>query len=309
MTFGDASLVITDRSESPLTHWSLPALIRQNPGEIPALFIPGPDATESLEIDDETMIEAIETIQQAVSRRRPRPGRLRTLLSLAGILLIAGVLIFILPGVLIRHTATVAPAPLRAEIGQALLDRIGRVSGTACSTRAGTRSLNRLSRRLFSAPYPKITVLPAGIATTSQLPGGTLLVNRSLVEDFEDPEVLAGYLLAEKQRGLDHDPLLLMLERVGPIASFRLLTTGHLPDTVLDSYAETLVTLPNIDVSEDTLLAQFKDANLSSRPYAYAVDVSGETTLTLIEADPVGENGTLVLSDADWVQLQAICGE
>lgn len=310
VTFGEASLVLTDRAENPLTHWSLPALIRQNPGEEPAVYIPGPDATESLEIEDRTMIEAIETIRKAVSRSRPRPGRLRMILSASGGLAIAAIVLLVLPGVLVRHTSNVVPDLVRAEIGAQLLDRISRVSGTACETPAGQRALSRLSRRLFTGDTTDLVVLPAGVATTAHLPGDILLINRALAEDFEGPEALAGFLLAEDTRRHSKDPLKRLLQQAGTMAAFRLLTTGRLPKETLDSYAETLLTQPSEDVSDDTLLSRFETAGLSTRAYAYALDVSGETTLALIEADPVREGADdLLVSDADWVRIQSICGE
>ena len=52
LTFGDATLVISDNAMRPLAHWSLAAINRSNPGERPAIFLPGPDAAETLEIDD-----------------------------------------------------------------------------------------------------------------------------------------------------------------------------------------------------------------------------------------------------------------
>ena len=78
VSFGDASLIIRELpSERALSHWSLPAARRLNPGRMPALFAPGPDTTEELEIDDETMIAAIAKVHALIERRRPRPGRLR----------------------------------------------------------------------------------------------------------------------------------------------------------------------------------------------------------------------------------------
>jgi hypothetical protein len=48
---------------------------------------------------------------------------------------------------------------------------------------------------------------------------------------------------------------------------------------------------------------------LRSSPYAYALDITGETVLPLIEADPRRALGSReVLKDADWVRLQGICG-
>jgi len=77
LSFGDASLVVSDTAERVLTHWSLAALERLNPGGSPALYAPGADSDETLEVDDALMIEALETVRMAVDKGRPRPGRLR----------------------------------------------------------------------------------------------------------------------------------------------------------------------------------------------------------------------------------------
>ena len=43
VSFGNATLVLTDRAGRPLAHWSMPALERLDGGEGPALY--APDAT------------------------------------------------------------------------------------------------------------------------------------------------------------------------------------------------------------------------------------------------------------------------
>lgn len=61
---------------------------------------------------------------------------------------------------------------------------------------------------------------------------------------------------------------------------------------------------------EATLLALFRNAGVPSRPYALARDLSGETVLPLIEADPFPDGAPEpVLRDGDWLRLQSICGE
>ena len=77
VSVGDASLVIYDSAGRPLGHWSLPAVIRLNVGTRPALFAPGPDAPEELEINEDEMIDAIEKVRKTIEKRRPRQGRLR----------------------------------------------------------------------------------------------------------------------------------------------------------------------------------------------------------------------------------------
>ena len=88
VSIGSASLIITDAQDRPLTHWSIAAIARENPGKFPALYRPDGDAGESLELaeSEKQMIDAIEKLRRAVEKRRPKPGRLRLLfvVSLVG---------------------------------------------------------------------------------------------------------------------------------------------------------------------------------------------------------------------------------
>ena len=86
VSLGEATLTISDFNEQALTHWSLAALERQNPGVFPAIFNPDGDPDETLELEDSetTMIEAIDRLQRAIDRARPHPGRLRWF-SVAGV--------------------------------------------------------------------------------------------------------------------------------------------------------------------------------------------------------------------------------
>lgn len=92
------------------------------------------------------------------------------------------------------------------------------------------------------------------------------------------------------------------------MATLKLLTSGTLPERALEEHARTLLTVPPTPVSDAALIARFAEAGVPSSPYAYALDVSGEDVLGLIEADPLRDRPVRpVLSDGDWVQLQAIC--
>ncbi len=106
VSFGDATLVISEaRSARALTHWSLPAILRLNAGQIPARYAPAPDADEELELDDETMVAAIDKVHTLIAARQPHPGRLRNLLLGAGLVAVLGIGILWMPRALIDHTA------------------------------------------------------------------------------------------------------------------------------------------------------------------------------------------------------------
>jgi len=309
VSFGNTSLMICNQADEALSHWSLPAVQRLNPGQMPALFAPNSEASETLEIEDQTMVDAIEKVRASIDRRRPHPGRLRLAVFLGLSATIAALGIFWLPGALERHTVGVVPYEKRLLIGQALLANIIRLSGKPCDTASGAVARERLALRLFGKSSGRLVIVSGGITKSALLPGRFVLLNKALVEDFEGPEVVAGYVQLELARASMQDPLGRMLSFLGGLASFRLLTTGEVKDDDLRAYAQHLLTTPAPMPPDDVILARFKAAGFSSSPLAYEIDITGETTLALIESDPYRNTPhPPLLSDSSWVSLQSICG-
>ncbi|MCK0142041.1 hypothetical protein [Aliiroseovarius sp. F20344] len=310
LSLGDATLTISDMRENVLNHWSLPAIQRVNPGERPAIFIPGEDATEELETDDEDMIRALEKVRKLIERRRPHPGRLRHWVTAGALLSLLLLTVFWLPGALRSYTVSVVPEATRAALGQRIMARIGRITGQECRGRDGRVVLSRLARNVTGNSALHVVVLSSGVQTSKHLPGNITLVNRALIEDFEHPDVIAGFLLAEELRRETTDPLLPLLDHVELRGTVRLLTTGDLPDASIDQYAEDILIAPQSDLPTTALLNRFGGQGVPSTPYAYALDLTGETTLDLIEADPTPITSARdLLTDDDWIRLQGICGE
>ena len=308
VSIGDATLTISNMQDQPLAHWSLAALERLNPGKFPAIFHPDGDVGETLELaqDETAMLDAIERLRNAIEGSRAHPGRLRTVSIFSGLGLVAALLVFWLPGAMMRHTVSVVPEIKRKAIGQALLGRIERVSGQACSTRESAPILARLAERTGAR---QIVILRDGVTSSLHLPGGIILLSSSLIEDHEDPAVAAGAVLVERVRADASDSLEEVLSAGGILSTFRLLTTGKLDRSSLDQYAESMVSAPRPDVPEDKILEIFAHAAIPTTPYAYSQDITGEDVLGLIEADPMaGRSLEPVLNDRDWVQLQNICG-
>ncbi|WP_116083054.1 hypothetical protein [Tropicimonas sp. IMCC34011] len=309
VSFGNASLVISDTANRALDHWSLAAVARMNPGEEPALYTPSAEASETLEIEDSTMIEAIEKVRAGLDRARPRQGRVRWLVTAGIAAAVIGLGVFWLPEALLQQAVGALPPSARADIGTELFRAIGRVSGAPCRTPRGDRALAQLHNRLVAPREGAILVLRDGLTGTVTLPGGLILLDRRLVEDHETPDVAAGYILAEVVRTEAESPMERLLRASGPFATLKLLTSGEISDKTLNAYAEYLVGTERPQVAPTALLPKFQAARVSSTPYAYAEDISGEATLPLIESDPMrGGDAEPVLTDSSWVALQNICG-
>lgn len=308
VSFGNATIVLSDANDKPLAHWALPAIQRLNAGARPAIYSPNKETAETLEIADESMVNAIEKIRALIERQRPKPGRLRWWILGSFVAGAAALAVFWLPDALVRHTASVLPQVKRQEIGQSLMANIKRVSGQACSTTYGSRALNALAARLADGPPSQLVILPSGVRNATHLPGGFILLNHELVEDYEEPDVAAGYIIAEQLRAENLDPLIALLNAAGLRSTFTLLTTGKVSDAALTAYAEQLLTSPPAALQTQKLLQKFEAANTRSTPYAYGVDQTGETTIDLIEADPFASTPPRpLLSDEQWINLQSIC--
>ncbi|MFD2174463.1 hypothetical protein [Rhodobacter lacus] len=312
VSFGDTSLVISDdRSTAALAHWSMAAVVRRNPGTRPAIFAPSEDPGEELEISDETMVEAIEKVQALIEAHRPHPGRLRRIgwVSTAVVALL-GVALW-LPGALIDQAARVLPAPKREEIGRLVLADLERSTGVACHSSAGDAALEALAERL--GDMVQIAVLPHQLGGARILPGGVVALGQDTLIGLDTPEVAAGAILVARQAQAGEAPVHALLAWSGAVSALRLLVTGDLPAREIAGYGAALiatpVALPQRPAETDALLAAFKAAGVASTPYAYALDPTGETVLSLIEADPFrgAPAPEPVLPDAQWLALKDIC--
>ncbi len=300
---GEASLTFLDlRSGTALSHWSLPAVVRLNPGDLPARYAPGNgDEGETLELDDAPMIEAVETVRAAIGADAPKPGRLR-LGIFAGIVGAAVLLaVFWLPDALAMHTASVLPAAARAVIGRDVLADIARVAGTPCARPAGLRAARRLADRLFAPGGAEIAVVREGIGGALPLPGQIIVLDARILGMADAPELPAAHLLAARLRAEAVDPLVPVLRWSGLGATLRLLATGTLPPSAVAGYGAHLLSLPPAPVDPQELARRAATAGVDLGPYA----ATDEAVRMAAMADPATPR--LILSDADWISLQSIC--
>ena len=308
VSFGEASLVISDSlSAAPLAHWSLPAVLRHNPGTEPAVFSPDADAGETLEIDDPEMIGALET----VARSLRRDGRRRPLLRLAmagGVALtLLALAVFWLPRALVDHAVRALPQAKKAEIGAMVVEDLARSGFETCAAPLGLRALTRLQERLGGVQL--VVLSGAGAPAALALPGGTVALGEAVIAEYDSGEVAAGHVLAARAGAEAEDPLAGLLQKAGVRATLMLLITGDLPGGALRGYGARLAAEPPAPVPPaDMLLWRFAAAEVPAAPYARAVDPSGAQTRALIEGDPFRDTpAPPVLADSDWVSLQGIC--
>ena len=305
----EATLILSDpKTEMALSQWSLPALKRLNPGKVPALFGPGLDDDETLEIDDPEMIAALETLRGTLERRRSKPGRLRgVIMGSAGVIL-GALAVFWLPGKLTEYTAAMLPPTTRAALGKLALQDLTKLTGSPCSTKAGTAASVALGLRLNPTQPPHVLLVREALKTPIALPGNLVVLPASLLQS--NPDAVAGAILAASQTAASQDLLQPLLAHAGFVETLRLLASGEIAADALDGYGQSLLTAPAPTLADADLLIGFKTAQVTSTPYAYSLDTTGESTLGLIEADPYPKGSDpMVLEDATWAGLQDICNQ
>lgn len=302
VTLGKATLVIVSETDVALSHWSLPALERINPSAKPAQYRPAKDSTELLEIDDETMVDAIETVRRAITRRQPHHGRLRGVMRLGLVAVVITLAILWVPGAIRAYTSAMLPPVLREDIGTRLLSHLVPVTGPACANRQSLPAVRAISERLFGAEPPRVVVLSGGPVRSLSLPGNMLLLHRELIEAAEQAEVPAGYLIVEAQRAAEAPPLASLLDQSSLWTSVKLLTTGEIDEESLKHYAESL---PLVGGEMPLGISQaFISAALTPQPYLDDLEFRGTPLPDIADQVSVPEP---VLSDAQWIRLQDIC--
>lgn len=307
---GATSLILSDpKREIALSHWSLPAVKRLNPGEMPAVFAPESAEGETLEIDDNEMIVALETVHAAIRSAQPHPGRLRNTFLGTVALGILAIGIFWLPDALERHTASFLPRTTRHDIGREALADLTRLTGQPCNAKNGQAALAKLSERVFGPDSGiELIIVRTGLAQAQNLPGRIVVLAESLLAEQDGPEIAAGFALAARISAEMNDPMISLLHHAGIGATFRLLTTGALPETAVAGYGDKMIATAPVPPPDDILLSRFEAVGLATTPYATARDPSGTTTANLIEADPFSNViPPALLPDGDWVSLQDIC--
>ncbi len=306
VSFGDASLVLSDHNENALAHWSLAAVRRMSKSGSTVTYAPDGDTEEELEISDETMVKAIETIQARLRRGLPKPGRVRWIVGSGFVVILTSLILFWFPGAIARYAASIVPDVIAQQIGDKALHQVETLSGKSCYSPLGDEALRGLENRLIGTPSNRIVVSELGARPSSHLPGGLILINRRLLEQHSEPDVAAGYILMERAAQDERPPLLDLFASMGTRNVIRFLTSGDVSDTALRRYAETRVTGQTSPPSDENLLALFEISALGTASFAGAISDS-EQAATLLAGAIAAADQRPLMRDRDWLALQSIC--
>ncbi len=240
VSFGNATLVLSDFSDSPLAHWALVAIRRLSLTDGVATYAPDGEATETLEIDDPEMIEAI----AQVSRLRPVSEKPRKWGRVLALVLLLGA---------VGYAGSVAPAKLRGQALEMTTKDSARQLGwqmlealdlQVCRSAGVDNTLLSLGKLSFPKGGYTIQVTRNGPAGAS-FPGGLILVNEAALQQMTTPTQLVRWV----QKQAENRPPLDQVFEAPPLKDiFTYVTTGGLPAGSLKTSAETVLAATRRDL-------------------------------------------------------------
>lgn len=297
VSFGNATLVLSDFSEQPLTHWSLAAVEKIAEVEGVALFAADAGTDEMIEMSDPQMIEAIaEVSEMARATARPAPPRRGLRWPVLGGLALAaalGTLVWWGPELARDYARGLVSADQEKFLSTRIMSGLG---VSPCTGPEGRVARALLERRLGL----RLRIMPWSKPRLARLPDGTVLLSRELVETAVSAEEIAGWAVLAAA-GTHDSPLDQWIAEVGVPDLLRFLASAEVPaDGIARMRAllriQAIPTGPEAVAAAAAALAQ---AEIDPRPFATR---NAAAPPALPEAPrPV------FAKDRDWVALQNIC--
>ncbi len=341
--FGDASLMILDMQDTPITHWPL-ATLRSLGATGPGLsLIPDYGGDERLMVQDTQMIDAIRAVCPKLDKSEPVSGRRWS--RIAGWTALAGaslyLIMFHLVPALSDQMAEMIPPDAEIAMGEKMTEEFASLLSRFeeqrfCSTPEGDRALGRMVARLEDSAdlyLPlNVRVLDHKMINAFALPGGQVVLFRGLIDAADTPEEVAGVLAHEIGHVAHRDPTRLTLRSAGTAGLLGLMLGDFTGASVTVALSEALLQSGYRREAEaaadDFANAALTNQGLPTKPFAgfflKLSDKVGETPELLTHlathpdlkgraakaeaADRIGDQPfTPALNDQDWVALQSIC--
>ena len=307
VSFGNATLVLSDFQDQPLSHWSLSALNIAEQKADKVIYAPDPDSRERLIIDDAQMVEAIAAVSSDAQNFESTPqvsrNWLRPVTALL-VLLIAGLVVWYGPDALRHKAISLIPQERAVLLGGDVFDAMDQ---QRCLPR-GRQGLRELTRVLGFKGRDAVRVVK-GDARLSALPGAQVMVSDGFLRKAGSGEELAGWLALARETGRNTSAMQTFIaqQSVGQVLNF--LMNGEFSQGDIDwmaAYAQKTDMRPsraNLTAALDLL----SKSGVPDGPFLTAV-AKAYPDLRPVPAPSSVTNVAPLIDDQSWVGLQEICG-
>ncbi len=239
VSFGNATLLLSDLNENPLCHWAMAATSRLSLDGANAVYTPDTEGFETLEIDDAEMVEAIAQVSRAAVNRNHRTPWLRWIFI--GLLVAAtGAIFYTTPSLLQGQAVRMTGPESARKLGT---DMVAALETDTCRNPQADVARDIFQSRLF--PDGRALLL---IARDQQhatvFPGGVVVIGGDALQAMRGPSDLAR--LATTLFAQSEVALAQMFEASSPRELFKYITTGQLSDERLAQAAQSIVDGPEL---------------------------------------------------------------
>lgn len=244
VSFGNATLLLSDLDENPLCHWAMAATFRLSLDGAKAVYTPDTEGFEILEIDDAEMVVAIAQVSRAAVNTKRRTPWSRWVFFGFVVVIVAAVF-YATPSMLQSQATRMTGHESARKLGTDMVATLG--SDICREPRAG------VVRELFqSRVFPDgrtLLLIVKNQPRASAFPGGVVVIGEDTLQAMQTPDELArltSTLFAQNEITLTQ-----LFEASSPRELFKYITSGQLSDERLAEAAQNAIHQPEISESAE----------------------------------------------------------
>ncbi len=241
VSFGDATLVLSDFQENPLSHWALAGLHSRVADGGAVTYSPDPAFQESLEIQDTEMIEAIALVSKLISEPEKAPKKGVGLIVALAVLVVG---LVVLAPLAIRYQAQSMTGPeTRRFIAYQMLDHPGL---TPCNALEPANIKVRFLAQAFPEdPAPELVIVHEDVGGVL-FPGEVILLGNADFLQFLSADDLGAWIRSSADI---KDEVLNAYFRRAPLTTLlKYITSGALPEDDIRSFTARSVVEYELDI-------------------------------------------------------------
>ena len=239
VSFGNATLLLSDVNENPLGHWAMAATLRISLDGSRAVYTPDTEGYETLEIDDAQMVEAIAQVSQVANESTRKTPWFRWFF--VAFILSAGVVLAKATPDLLRDQAVRMTSPESArKLGS---DMVAALELPICREPRADAAKTQLQLRAF--PNDDVLLLvTTDITQINILPGNIILIGDALLRSLQSADDLAAVMHALIDQNTDNAAVFALFHDSSLRELLDYITSGTLPEARIDQAAQRAIITP-----------------------------------------------------------------
>lgn len=244
VSFGNATLVLSDLDEKPLCHWAMAATALLSRDGTKAVYTPDTEGFETLEIDDAEMVEAIAQVSRAATAVIRRTPWLRWIF-LAFVLTVAAAILYTAPSVLRSQAVRMTGHESARKLGT---DMLAALNADICREPRADAARELFQSRVFPDGRT-LLIISRNQPQANAFPGGVVVVGGDALQAMRAPNELAQLttnLSAQSESTMNQ-----LFESSSPRELFEYITSGKLSDERLAEAAKDIINQPELSESAE----------------------------------------------------------